>query len=281
MDLAEGWAEVIATRDAAPADCPCRAVTAPLIDAWLARDRNGLSDDQHWSNLRAAQTAQRAPGALAAEAGDVTIDVRTPTEVAKRPREGAVNIPVDELMDRLAEVPLRARVVVYCASGARARRAVHLLRGRGYYACNGHEAFCELPALHGMSARLGWKDPKMAGSPLDALAGMFTDATSAFGGQAARSTVTAASDEAKGQIPGLVDAFKAQIPGVVGAAANAARPFAHDIAGEAGKAAGKGAREGAIGGGQTSALPVILGALVVVGAAVSIGYAAHGRKGNK
>jgi rhodanese-related sulfurtransferase len=161
--LREGWEAVVATRDAAPADCPCRAVTAPLIAAWEAWDGD-VSDagalDLQWENLRRAQAAQRAPGALARQAEDFAVDVRTEAEVARDPRpERGVDaaIPVDALAERLAEVPRGARVVAYCASGARAERAVAILRAAGYRACNGHTPTCDVPGGDPpMGAAPGW-----------------------------------------------------------------------------------------------------------------------------
>ncbi len=69
---------------------------------------------------------------LAALAGQVTVlDVRTVQEFADGAIEGALNIPVDELRERFAEVPSRGRVVVLCEVGQRAHTAVSLLRARG------------------------------------------------------------------------------------------------------------------------------------------------------
>ena len=67
--------------------------------------------------------------------GAMLLDVRSRSEYAERHIEGAVNIPVEELRRRMAELgsPERApEVVVYCHSGARAGIAARWLRARGY-----------------------------------------------------------------------------------------------------------------------------------------------------
>lgn len=300
--LREGWAEVIATRDSAPPDCPCRAVTAPLIAAWLTWDRAENTIDQQWLNLRAARAAQAAPGALAPRVGDFAIDVRTPAECQKKPREGAVNIPVDEIAERLAEVPLDARVVVYCASGQRARRAVHLLRERGYEACNGHEPVCEIPDTTETRQKESTMDPRMAG-PADALMGVFSGLTQGLGGasggaigEAAKSAIPGVAAAVKGEVPGVAQTIKSEVPGVVAvageatkgavpgvvqAAGSAARPVATSIAGEAGEAAGRGVAGGAKGAAAGMAPVVVVGVVAVVAAAIGIGYAASQKERKK
>jgi rhodanese-related sulfurtransferase len=61
------------------------------------------------------------------------LDVRGPQELAQEGMiEGAVNIPIDDLASRLAEVPKDKPVTVYCHVGGRASRAAALLRKNGY-----------------------------------------------------------------------------------------------------------------------------------------------------
>jgi rhodanese-related sulfurtransferase len=67
------------------------------------------------------------------EGGAVLIDVRTPQEFAAGHIEGAKNIPVQELEQRLDDVGARdGSVVVYCRSGARSKRAARILEGAGF-----------------------------------------------------------------------------------------------------------------------------------------------------
>lgn len=65
--------------------------------------------------------------------GWVLLDVRTPEEFQRGHPEQAVNVPVQQLAQRLAEVgPPGTRVVVYCQSGGRSAMAADLLRRSGY-----------------------------------------------------------------------------------------------------------------------------------------------------
>jgi rhodanese-related sulfurtransferase len=74
---------------------------------------------------------RRAEVEVALGAGAVVVDVRSPAEFAQGHVPGALNLPVDGLAGRLAELPAERMVVVYCASGARSARAAALLRGAG------------------------------------------------------------------------------------------------------------------------------------------------------
>ena len=75
--------------------------------------------------------------ALAAkiEAGEdvYLLDVRNPDELEEHGMiAGAVNIPIDDLEGRIAEVPKDKPIVTYCMRGGRASRAAKLLRENGY-----------------------------------------------------------------------------------------------------------------------------------------------------
>ena len=63
-------------------------------------------------------------------------DVRTPTEFAAGAVPGAVNLPVDELRDRLGELPRGRRIVAYCQVGQRGYLAVRILLQNGFDAAN-------------------------------------------------------------------------------------------------------------------------------------------------
>lgn len=66
-------------------------------------------------------------------AGARLVDVRSPDEYARGHLPGAVNIPVQELDRRLAEVgPTDHELVVYCRSGHRSGRAAEILRQHGF-----------------------------------------------------------------------------------------------------------------------------------------------------
>ena len=71
------------------------------------------------------------------EAGDVTlVDVRPADEFAAGHIPGALSVPVEELPDRIRELPKRKEIVAYCRGPycVYAVTAVELLRQRGYRA---------------------------------------------------------------------------------------------------------------------------------------------------
>ncbi len=67
--------------------------------------------------------------------GKQVVDVRTPREVQKKPLAGAdhaVNIPVDNLRDRMDELDQSAETVVSCGIGLRAHVALRILKQNGF-----------------------------------------------------------------------------------------------------------------------------------------------------
>lgn len=60
------------------------------------------------------------------------VDVRTPAEYDLGHIPGAINLPVDDLRERLGELPPSRPIVVYCAVGLRGYLASNILRQRGY-----------------------------------------------------------------------------------------------------------------------------------------------------
>lgn len=60
------------------------------------------------------------------------VDVRTPEEYAGGHVPGAINIPLDEIQNRLDEFKdMPKPVVAYCRSGARSGMATSILKGAG------------------------------------------------------------------------------------------------------------------------------------------------------
>lgn len=70
-----------------------------------------------------------------AASGRVLLDVRTPAEFAAGIIPGAINIPLDELRDRVGDVPA-GPVTVYCQVGQRGHTATVFLREKGFDAVN-------------------------------------------------------------------------------------------------------------------------------------------------
>jgi len=92
-------------------------------------------------------------------AGGVLLDVRTSQEFSRGHVEGATNIPVDEIRDRLGELPQDKSLLVYCLTGIRSYYACRILLQLGYEAVNlsgGYMVYCAtcpskcdgIPGLH-------------------------------------------------------------------------------------------------------------------------------------
>lgn len=64
--------------------------------------------------------------------GATLVDVRSPEEFAGGHIDGAINVPVGEIANRMGEIPKDKVVVVYCRSGARSSRAKGALQEAGY-----------------------------------------------------------------------------------------------------------------------------------------------------
>lgn len=62
----------------------------------------------------------------------VLLDVRQPEEVQAASIDGAVNIPMNEVMHRLEELDPNATTVVFCHHGGRSAHIATLLQGRGF-----------------------------------------------------------------------------------------------------------------------------------------------------
>lgn len=73
------------------------------------------------------------------------LDVRTPREFKAATIPGAVNVPVDELRDRLDELPRDKELLVFCQVGLRAYLATRILLQNGFACRNlsgGYTTYC-------------------------------------------------------------------------------------------------------------------------------------------
>ncbi|WP_243385615.1 CoA-disulfide reductase [Bacillus kexueae] len=68
--------------------------------------------------------------------GGTLIDVRTPLEVERGKINGSINIPLDDLRDRLHELPKDEIIYVTCQVGLRGYIATRILQENGYHAKN-------------------------------------------------------------------------------------------------------------------------------------------------
>ena len=62
----------------------------------------------------------------------VLLDVRTPTEYSTGSISGAINIQLDDLRERLDEIPKDKEIITFCAVGLIGYRALNILKARGY-----------------------------------------------------------------------------------------------------------------------------------------------------
>ena len=62
----------------------------------------------------------------------VVLDVREPWELDLARLDGTLDIPMNELPERLTEVPKDKPVAVLCRSGARSMKVTQYLRANGY-----------------------------------------------------------------------------------------------------------------------------------------------------
>ena len=67
---------------------------------------------------------------------EVVLDTRTDGEYAHGHIEGAIHIPVDELRERLGELPRDKRLLVHCLSGLRSYIACRILSQHGFACAN-------------------------------------------------------------------------------------------------------------------------------------------------
>ncbi|MGT2961040.1 FAD-dependent oxidoreductase [Streptococcus caballi] len=81
----------------------------------------GLSDNVQWYDLKGELTK-----------GKVLLDVRTADEVANGRFADAINIPLDELRSRLAELDADKEYIVSCHSGLRSYIAERILKQEGF-----------------------------------------------------------------------------------------------------------------------------------------------------
>jgi len=87
----------------------------------------------HWGEGDYGEvTVQEASNLIADKPELVVLDVRTVSEFNEGHIEGAVNIPVEELSNRLTELDKNDELLVYCRTGNRSATAVGILEDTGF-----------------------------------------------------------------------------------------------------------------------------------------------------
>lgn len=64
--------------------------------------------------------------------GTFLVDVRTPGEFEDGSAKGAVNIPLDRIMNELEQFKGKENIVVFCRSGNRSGQAKYILEQNGF-----------------------------------------------------------------------------------------------------------------------------------------------------
>ena len=100
--------------------------------------RDGAVRQYHWNQV----------AGLPRDGSVILLDTRTPAEYARGHIEGAVNIPVDELRERIGELEPGKGVYVNCQSGLRSYIACRILSQHGFscYNLSGGYRFYEIVA---------------------------------------------------------------------------------------------------------------------------------------
>jgi rhodanese-related sulfurtransferase len=79
-----------------------------------------------------AQVAADRVAAAPPQQAPVLVDVRAPGERQQKRIAGSVGIPLSNLGERLAELPVNRPLIVYCAGGYRSSIAASLLQRHGF-----------------------------------------------------------------------------------------------------------------------------------------------------
>ena len=109
----------------------CVGITGFALSQTL---RSSLRQD-YTASTKAVITQQQLLDHIAAQTVPLILDVRTSAEYASGHIPGAVNIPIQELsqrLDELAEYDLQDPIVVYCERGVRANRSHDILQAAGF-----------------------------------------------------------------------------------------------------------------------------------------------------
>ena len=85
--------------------------------------------DLIWPTLRIS--APMAAEELAGANPPLVLDVRSPREWAAKNIEGSVNVPLNHLQERIAEIPRDRRILIHCAGGYRSSIAASILQQYG------------------------------------------------------------------------------------------------------------------------------------------------------
>jgi NADPH-dependent 2,4-dienoyl-CoA reductase/sulfur reductase-like enzyme/rhodanese-related sulfurtransferase len=84
---------------------------------------NGLSSIAYWDEFLPKYRQDK---------NGILLDIRTPKEYEQKTIPGAINIPLDELRDRMNEIPKDKTIYLFCEIGLRGYLSQRILRQHGY-----------------------------------------------------------------------------------------------------------------------------------------------------
>lgn len=102
-----------------------------ILSAALATSLFACGSAQQQSNKTENTAGKESSLKSLKNQGALLLDVRTPEEFAAGSVKGAVNIPLNELEGRLAEVKNQKHIIVFCQSGNRSAKAAKILNDNG------------------------------------------------------------------------------------------------------------------------------------------------------
>ena len=105
------------------------------VDLTYAPPFGSAKDPVHMAAFVAMNDLDGLDEAIAADAeyeGYQIVDVRTPEECGEFGMDGAINIPIDELRNRIGELDPSKPTIVTCHSGQRAHVGACMLKGHGF-----------------------------------------------------------------------------------------------------------------------------------------------------
>ena len=103
-------------------------VVAAVLVASSAYALLAAEDDSVYGDV----SVEQARGLMESKPDLVVLDVRTVAEYEESHISGAVNIPVQELEERLGELDGSVEYLVYCRTGNRSSVAVQLMKAAGF-----------------------------------------------------------------------------------------------------------------------------------------------------
>jgi NADPH-dependent 2,4-dienoyl-CoA reductase/sulfur reductase-like enzyme/rhodanese-related sulfurtransferase len=98
----------------------------------LARDVQLAQWNEVSAPARVSETVVASPGKPQEPNGFILLDVRRPAERAKGFIPGSVHIPLDELRERMDELPRQPDIIVHCHTGQRSYFACRILSQHGF-----------------------------------------------------------------------------------------------------------------------------------------------------